>query len=340
MNARRPTMQDVARAAGVSSATVSRVLAGQKGATSTETAERVRLTAEKLGYVVNTVAASLRAQQTWTVGLILADISNPFFGRLARGVESVLSPAGYGVVLGNSDNNIAEEKRLLRLMMQMRVDAVILASVAENGDHLREVLDQGHTIILVDSELADTSLDTVIVDNRTAARHVVGHLLDLGHRDIGIVCGPMTASFDRDRLAGFRDAFAGRGLTPPEHLILRGDSTHEGGHAAVDEILHSHKVPTAIFASNNMMTVGALAAIRAAGLRVPQDISLVGFDDLEWYALVEPRITAVAQPALAIGETAARRLLERRKLGNPPPRRFVLGTDLIVRDSTAPLTPR
>ncbi|MBS7540339.1 LacI family DNA-binding transcriptional regulator [Ancylobacter lacus] len=331
-------MQDVAKAAGVSSATVSRVFSGQKGAMSNETAERVRKVADDLGYVVNTLAASLRVQHTKSVGLILADVANPFFGKLASGVENTLSAAGFGVILGNSSNRIEEETRLLRLMMQKQVDAIILASVASNGEHLRDVLGQGQTIILVDSDLPGTPLDAVVIDNRAAAAHAVGHLLDLGHRRIAIVCGPMTASFDRERLEGYRAAFRQRGLEPPEDLVLYGDSTYDGGKAAVEEMLLSEARPTALFASNNLMTIGTLAALHEVGLAIPGDISVVGFDDLEWYAIFKPRITAVAQPAFAIGRTAARRLLDRLKLATtPPPRRFVLNTDLIVRDSTAPL---
>ncbi len=338
MPPRRPTMQDVAKAAVVSSATVSRVFSGQKGAMSAETADRVREAADRLGYVVNSVAASLRAQQTLSVGLIVADIANPFFSRLASGVEATLSAAGFGVILGNSNNSVADETRLLRLMAQKQVDAVILASVASDGAHLAPLLAHGKPLILVDSELPGADLDTVVIDNQAAAAHAVGHLLDLGHRRIAIVSGPMTASFDFERLAGFRDAFAQRGLMPPEDLILKGDSTYEGGRAAVETLLRGAEPPSAIFASNNMMTIGTLSALHEVGLRIPQDVSVVGFDDLEWYAIFNPRITAVAQPAFAIGRTAARRLLERLKLDDPQPaRRFVLSTDLIVRDSTVPL---
>lgn len=330
-------MQDVARAAGVSSATVSRVFSDHKTGMSAETADRVRRIATELGYTVNALAASLRVQQTWTIGLILADIANPFFGRLARGVEHVLSEAGYSVIFGNSNNSIDEEKRLLRVMMEKQVDAVVLASVASDASHLRLPIKQGMTIMLVDSELADAGLDTVVVDNRLASARAVGHLLDLGHREICMVTGPMVASFDHERLEGFRDAFRQRAIALPEHLILRGDLTYEGGRAAVERLLNGPHRPTAFFTANDLMTIGTLAALDAAGLRIPQDVSVIGFDDLEWYPIFKPRITAVAQPAMTMGATAARHLLERLQRYEGEPRRFLLNTDLILRDSTAPL---
>lgn len=333
-------MLDVAREAGVSTATVSRVFAGRKGAMSAETAERVRGAAERLGYVVNAVAASLRVQYTSSIGLILADISNPFFGKLASGVENTLSAAGFGVLLGNSSNRREEEERLLKLMARKQVDAIILASVAGDGSHILPATGDGRPVILVDSELAGVEADTVVVDNRGAAAHAVGHLIDLGHRRVAIVCGPIQASFDHERLAGFRAAFRQRGLPPPEHLVLAADSTYEGGRAAIEALLRRGDPPTAVFASNNMMTIGTLAALHEAGLEIPADVSLIGFDDLEWYAIFKPRITVVAQPAYAIGRMAARRLLEQLKSETPlEPRRFVLQTDLIVRDSTAPPRP-
>lgn len=339
MATRRPTMQDVARAAGVSSATVSRVFSDHKTGMSAETADRVRRIATELGYTVNTLAASLRVQQTWTVGLILADIANPFFGRLAHGVEDVLSAAGYSVLFGNTKNSIDEEIRLLRVMMEKQVDAVILASVASDDRHLLGALKQGLQVVLVDSELCGAQLDTVVVDNRLASARAVGHLIDLGHRAISIVTGPMVASFDRDRLEGYRDAFQQRGLAIPEDLVLQGDSTYEGGRAVVEQLLNGPGRPTAFFTSNDLMTMGALAALDTAGLRIPQDVSIIGFDDLEWYPIFRPRITAVSQPAMAIGMTAARHLLERLKGFDGEPRRFLLNTDLILRDSTGPAKP-
>jgi len=336
-NNRKPTMQDVAREAAVSTATVSRVLAGFKGATSDETAERVRDVAARLGYVVNSVAASLRKERSSSVGLILADVANPFFGALASGVESTLTQQGFGVLLASSGNNVAEEQRLLRLMAEKQVDAVIMASSAASGDHINEAIARGMRIVLVDSELPDVDADTVVVDNQSAARSAIEHLLDLGHRDIAIITGQLQASFDRERLAGYQQALSARGLKPLKRLTLCGDSSFEGGHAAVTALLRKGAGVSAIFATNNLMSMGSITALLEAGVSIPDDISLIGFDDMEWYPIFKPAISAVAQPAYELGQMAAQRLLQRFAADSVlATERVMLPTQLILRASTAP----
>jgi len=333
---RRPTMQDVARRAGVSAGTVSRVLAGAKGATSTETAARVKAAAEALGYVVNGVAASLRNRQTSSVGLILADIANPFFGRLASGVEQALAAQGYGVLFANSGNNAEQERRLTRLMMEKQVDALILCSSAASGSHLFDLVDRGLPIVLVDSEVSDVAGDSVVVDNAGAARSAVDHLIALGHRNIAIITGQLAASFDQDRLSGYQQALLSHDLPVFPSLIGKADSTFEGGQRAALALLKRDPRPTALFVTNNLMSMGAITALVAAGVSIPDAMSFIGFDDMEWYPIFKPSITAIAQPSFRIGQVAAERLLERfaseRRLA---PRRVVLQTELIVRNSTA-----
>ena len=330
-------MADVARAAGVSPATVSRVLAGVPGTTSEETAETVRRTAKDLGYVVNAVAASLRNQQTRSVGLVLADVSNPFFGHLASGVENTLSEAGYGVILVNTSNNVAHEKRLIRLLIEKRVDALVVATSAGTGEHIQEAMDQGVRVVLVDSELPDLDTDSVVIDNVAVARSAVDHLLDLGHTEVAIVTGRLEASFDWGRLEGYERALRRRGFKPDPLFRVCGESTFEGSKRAVDGLLQLARRPTAIFVTNNVMTVGALVAVAEAGLLLPQDISIIGFDDMDWYRIAEPPVTAVAQPAYEMGRIAAERLLAHLRRKRPPkPQRLLLDTELIIRESTAP----
>lgn len=330
-------MQDVAREAAVSTATVSRVLAGFKGATSDETAERVREVAMRLGYVVNSVAASLRKERSSSVGLILADVANPFFGALASGVESTLTQQGFGVLLASSGNNVDEEQRLLRLMAQKQVDAVIMASSAASGDHINEAIARGMRIVLVDSELPDVDADTVVVDNQSAAHSAIEHLLELGHRDIAIITGQLQASFDRERLAGYQQALSARGLKALKRLTLCGNSSFEGGHAAVTALLRKRANVSAIFATNNLMSMGAITALLEAGVSIPDDISLIGFDDMEWYPIFKPAISAVAQPAYELGQMAAQRLLQRFAADSVlATERVMLATQLILRASTAP----
>ncbi|EHD22566.1 MULTISPECIES: substrate-binding domain-containing protein [Brenneria] len=331
------TMQDVAREAEVSSATVSRVLAGVKGATSEATAERVLHTARRLGYVVNSVAASLRKEKTFSVGLILADISNPFFGGLARGVENTLKSEGFSVLLANTDNDVTEEKRLLRLMMEKQVDAVIMSSSASENDHILDAVARGMHIVLVDTELKDVPVDTVVVDNQQAAKKAVDYLINLGHRNIAIITGKQQASFDQERLEGYREALNAKGIAICEDLIFSSDSTYLGGRHAIKTLIRQDPSITAFFATNNLMTIGALSEILAQGFTIPQDFSLIGFDDMEWYPIFKPAITAISQPIYQLGIIAAQRLLNALLSEQPlSPERIVLNTEFIIRDSASP----
>jgi LacI family transcriptional regulator len=334
---KRLKMIDVARAAGVSATTVSRVLAGVEGASSEKTAIAIRQAASELGYVVNGVASGLRSQQTRTVGLVLADVGNPFFGQVASGVENTLSDAGYSVILVNTNNSIEQEKQLVRVLIEKRVDALVVATSAKSGDHIREAVDGGMQVVLVDSELPDIRGDSVVIDNAAAAQTAVQHLLDLGHKHICIVTGRLEASFDSDRLEGYRRALRRVGIEPNPLYCVPGESSFEGGRRAVTQALSLSKRPTAIFVTNNVMTVGALVAIAECGLSLPRDVSVVGFDDMDWYRIANPPITAIRQPAYEMGRIAAEKLLQNlRRKRQQRPQRFCLEAKLIIRQSTAP----
>jgi LacI family transcriptional regulator len=329
-------MEDVARAAGVSKATVSRVLAGIETGCTPATAQLVRDSANRLGYIVNSVAASLRSRQSYTIGLILADVSNPFFGAVASGVEQRLSETGYSLILANSDNSLEAEKALVRVLTEKRVDGLIAAPSAAIGDHLLDVAQRGIKVVLVDSEIPNTDLDCISIDNRKAAQVAITHLLELGHRRIAIVTGPLDAVFDRQRFEGYRETLAKAGVAFDEQLVLRADLTTAGGERAVEKFLALKPRPTALFTSNNMMTLGVLIGLNKSGLRIPDDLSLVGFDDQPWYEVCQPPLTAVSNPAYDMGVTAAGRLLGsmgRRGFRPLPP--VLLDCSLVVRKSTA-----
>jgi DNA-binding LacI/PurR family transcriptional regulator len=327
-------MADVARAADVSTATVSRVLRGLDGAGSKETAARVMDAATELGYIVNAVASSMRSQQTRTVGLILADVSNPWWGQLTCGVESILGPEGFSVILANTDNRVERERAAVETLLRKQVDALVIASSSADGSHLHGAIARGTTVVLVDAELPDLDVDSITIDNEAAAHTAVAHLLEYGHKDVAIVHGGTDASFDRGRIAGYENALAGRGLQARSDHICAGYSTFEGGRAAVASLLTSQRRPTAIFVTNNLMTVGALVAIAEAGLEVPRDVSIVGIDDMEWYPIAQPAISAVYEPAEEMGRRAAKRLLLRlRRKRQPRVERIRLATELRVRRS-------
>jgi LacI family transcriptional regulator len=333
----KPTMADVARAADVSTATVSRVLRGVEGASSKATTARVLRRASELGYIVNGVASSMRSRHTRTVGLVVADVSNPWFGQLAGGVESVLGPEGFSVILANTSNSFERERKAVQTLLRKQVDALIISSSAADGQHLHGALARGTKIVLVDAELADLDVDSITIDNERAARTAVEHLLEFGHEDVAIVSGGTEPSSDRARLEGYTKALAARGLPVRPEYIRTGSSTFEGGRAAVVDLLALSRRPSAIFSTNNLMTVGALVAIADTGLAVPRDISIVGIDDMEWFPIANPAISAVYESAEGIGRKAAERLLLRlRRQRQPRVERIRLKTEFRVRRSAGP----
>lgn len=328
-------MDDVAKAAGVSKATISRVLSGVPGGCSPATAELVRETAARLGYVVNSVASSLRSRQTFTVGLVIADVSNPFFGGIASGVEASLTGAGYSLLLANSGNAVEREREVVRVLVEKQIDGMIVASSASAGDHILAAQDRGVSVILVDSEIPSLSADSVVIDNRAAAMMAVQHLVERGHRRIGIVTGPLTATFDTQRLDGYRAALVAAGLELREDYVFKEDLLAQGGEKAIAELARLRVRPTALFVANNMMTLGTLVGLKKAGLNVPNDISLIAFDDQEWYSVSHPPITGIVNPAYEMGRAAGERMLLRldREKSSLKTERLVLDTRLIERDS-------
>lgn len=333
----KPTMADVARAAGVSTATVSRVLRGERGVSSTATRKRVLSSANELGYIVNSVASSMRRQQTRTVGLVIADVANPWFGQLTGGVESVLGPAGFSVILANTSNSVERERAAVQTLLQQQVDALIVATSSADGAHLYDAVARGTIVVLVDAELPDLEVDSIAIDNEAAARLAVEHLLDLGHHDVAIVMGASGPASDRARLTGYQQALADRGLKVPHEFVCSGADTFEGGRAAAASLLEQWRRPSAIFATNNFMTVGTLVAVAEAGLKVPDDISVVGFDDMEWYPIADPAITAIYESATEMGSLAAERLLLRLShKRQPPAERIRMVAEFRIRRSAGP----
>jgi LacI family transcriptional regulator len=328
-------MDDVARAAGVSKATVSRVLAGAEGSSSAETAEMVRETARRLGYVLNSVASSLRSRQTHAIGLVIADVSNPFFGGIARGVEERLAGTGYSVIFGSSDNSPEREWQLVRLLVERQIDGLIAATSASESKHFLNAQQSGVAVVLVDSDLPGSGLDSVTIDNYAAAAKGIRHLLSQGHRRIGVVTGPLQAVFDRHRLDGCRAAMDEAGGA--ELLIIEGDLEATGGERAARTLMRRSDPPSAVLVTNNMMSLGFLTGLTGMGLRVPQDVSMIAFDDQDWYAVIDPPLTGISNPARALGYAAADRLLARMAGEGASGGSVKLDAHLIERASVRPL---
>lgn len=332
------TLWDVARAAGVSAATVSRALE-KPDTVAEETRRRVMEAVASCGYTPNILARNLRKMETRLVTVLIADVTNPFFNEIVRGVEQVARANGYSVLLADSENDPGQEAAYGNLLAARRTDGMILLNgrlpvglVAETPRGAKPP-----PIVVACEYLTNRDLPTVQIDNIEAARKATEHLIDQGHRRIGFITGPMWNVLSRDRLHGYRDALLDNGLAFDESLVVSGNFSIPSGIAAAQLLLGLAKRPTAIFASNDEMAFGAIRAARDLGLRVPRDLSVMGFDDIRFSAYVDPPLTTVRQPGLEIGRTAMTMLL--RILNGEPvePRRVVLPTQLEIRASVARL---
>lgn len=330
------SMKDVARRADVSITTVSHVLNGtRKVADPTQT--RVLAAIEELGYRHNLVARSLKTQRTFTIGLLLSDIQNPFFTAVVRGVEDLALARGYHLFLCNTDEDPEREDDYLRELGKKQVDGLIVASAAPREDPAEQLQSQSVPLLLMDREVRGVRADTIRVDNRRGMQLIAEHLVGLGHRRVGLVSGPLDKVSGYERYEGLHDALVGHGVELHPSLVRFGDFRLEGGKSGTLELLSSSEPPTALVVANNQMTLGALFALKELRLVVPRDISIVGFDDTEWAPLVSPPLTTVAQPAYEMGVEAASMLLDRVEAAEESePRHAFLPPRLVVRNSTAP----
>jgi len=332
------TIEDIARAVGVSKSSVSRALNQVPGGVTAAVAERIQRAAEELGYVPNAIAASLKHQRTKTVGLILPDLGNPFFALVAAGIEAEISDAGYTLLIANTANDHDREPVLTRTLLERQVDALLIASTGPSGAHLQLAVDRGVHVVMLDSHPRRLITDCVMADNRRGAADAIRHLLSLGHRDITVITGPLADdSSAAERLDGVKRALRAANLSLPADRCVSGDYTMANAEQGALKLLARASRPTALFVTNNLMTLGALRAISELALSVPRDLSLVGFDDMDWYPVGSPPITTVAQPAYEIGARAAQRLLLRiRSRRLLKPEKILLPTELIIRASTGP----
>jgi LacI family transcriptional regulator len=325
----------VAEAAGVSTATASRALGGY-GAVSPEARERVTAAAASLGYRRNSLARSMITGTTHTIGLVVADIENPFFARAARGIADIAHRAGYEVLLVNSDEDPLVERAAVRTLIEKRVDGLIIAPASVDGTHhVGELLARHTPVVLIDRIVSGIDTDAVVVDNEEAARHAIEHLTSLGHRRIALLTSQGLIHTNQARLAGYLHGLEAAGIPADGALIRMAPYTREGAIAETVAVLELPDPPTAIFTTDNLMSLGAVTGTQHVGLLVPDQVSIVGFDDLEWTTIIRPALTVVAQPVYELGATAATRLIERIHGDQAPARTFTLATTFMLRGSTA-----
>ncbi len=304
------TIKDIARAARVSVATVSAVANGTKYV-SEPLARRVRRAIAATGYQPHGVARSLKNGTTQTLGLIVTDITNPFFTAVARSVEDAAYLARYAVVLCNSDEDVEKERVCLELMRRRRVDGLIWAPAGDVADYRDLRAHQSAPTVALDRRIEGMPMDGVVVDNVRATREAIEYLIGLGHRRIALITGLPQLSTSRGRLQGYREAMAAHGLPLPAGLVVQGNFRSDSAHDAALALLRMTRRPTAVFASNNLMALGLLRAIRELGLRCPDEISVAAFDDFEEASLFTPSLTTIAQPTGAIGAKAVEMVLKR-----------------------------
>lgn len=335
-----PTIRDVARHANVSSTTVSHVINGTRFV-EPETEQRVRLAIETLRYRPNLLARSLRRRATHTIGLVVPDNSNPFFADVARAIEDAGFAEGYSVILCNSDLSEVKQAAYIDVLLAKQVDGLILISSGNRPDPVQRILDCKVPVVVVDRELAGLGVDQVLVDNEHGGSLAGEYLSRLGHRRIGCIAGPSDVTPSAGRVEGFRRALASAGVTLASEAIVRGDGRYDGGKEAMATLLHRDLGLTAVFAFNDLMAIGAVSTLRRAGLRVPDDVSVIGFDDILQAGAMVPAITTVAQPVAELGQVSARLLLDHLSgRSAPEPTRTLLRTKLVERESCRALEAR
>jgi LacI family transcriptional regulator len=328
------TIRDVAEHAKVSVTTVSHVINGTRFV-SEEAKARVQAAIAALNYVPSAVARSLKSNRTHTVGMMIPNNSNPYFAEIIRGIEDACFAAGFNVILCNSDDDPHKQAAYVRVLSEKQVDGLIVLSSGGDPELLDTLRSANMPQVVVDREIDDLAADLVEVNHELGGRMATEHLLSLGHRRIACIAGPAELSSARQRVQGYRAALRDAGLAIDEQLLAAGDFTAEAGHAAMQALLALERRPTAVFASNDLMAIGAVCAAAQQGLQVPRQLSVIGYDDIALAAYSNPPLSTVAQPKQRTGELAAQLLLQRIADSGRPLQREILQPTLCLRQSTA-----
>ncbi|WP_250513129.1 LacI family DNA-binding transcriptional regulator [Caballeronia sp. INDeC2] len=328
------TIKDVAAIAGVSFTTVSHVVNNSRPV-SADVRAKVERAILELDYVPSAVARSLKARSTATIGLLVPNATNPYFAELARGVEDGCAKNGYCVFFCNSDDDPAKQRNYLRVLQEKRIDGLVIASAGEDSVLAQCLAGAREPLVIVDRNIEGLQSDLVQIDHEKGAYLATRHLLQLGHSKIGCITGPVATAVSAMRLHGFIRAMAERGIEIEPNAIVQSDFSATGGYAAASQLLDNMK-PTAIFACNDMMGIGALRAAAERHINVPADCSIIGFDDVELSRYTYPALSTVGQSVRALGEMAAQTLIDRitGKLTGTT-RRRVVPPRLVRRESTA-----
>ena len=332
-----PTMNEVAKLAGVSVATVSRVVNGNDGVTK-KLEQRVVRAMKALNYHPSSLARSFKQQKTQLIGVMVPLLDHPFYSRLATAIEQRLFQSDYRAIICNSEEKHEREEAYIEMLLRQRVDGVIINTSATDTEYLRDLQEQNIPFVMIDRILEAVQCVKVFSDNSQGGYLGMQHLIELGHRRIGIVAAPMYPELIHRRIQGTRKALEHYDIEPDPELLITSDNQQiEIGYEAALQLMELDSPPTAIFALTDVLAVGVMHAVSSLHMKVPEDISIIGYDDIPFASYMMPPLTTIAQPIVEMGETAVDLLL--RQIDNPDlePDRAVLPTHLVVRESTAPM---
>ena len=326
------TIKDVAARADVATATVSRYLNGSR----VRQAHRIEEAIEALAFRPNQLARSLKLGSTRTIGVMVPDISNPFFADVVKGVESVMRAGEYSLLLCNTDESVERERALVNILMQKQVDAILMAPATEWSDAPLMLRARRVPVVLIDRRIEAEEFDVVLVDNINGAAQAAEYLVSLGHERMAVIAGPLDTTPGRERYEGFVGGVRATGREFDQRYLQVADFREDGGYQAALRLFAVRPAPTALFVSNNLMSIGALRAIHNLGIRIPQEMSFIGFDDIALAELTHPPLTVISRPSTEQGVLAMRLLKFRMEnTAEAAPRKIVLEARLTVRGSCA-----
>ena len=331
------TLQTIADMVNVSRSTVSRVLNNKwkKHGISQATADKITSRAKELHYLKNEAARSLRKKKTFTIGVIVRDLTNPFYSQLVKFVESSLYTKGYIIIICNTNYDLDRESGHINVLLSRRVDGIILSPIQKSIKNIFKIKDRNVPLALFDCKIDKFDADYILVDNEAGTMEAVNHLIAQGHKKIGYIGGNSYDSNNRLRYVGYRKALSKASLSMTEHYVKHGNYTFKHGYEAITELLRSSDAPTAFFAANNRIVLGACKGIMDCGLQIPDDVSIIGFDDFETATMLPSPLTVIRQPLRELAFNAVDILLSRMdKTNNIPYVTSKLKTEFVLRSST------
>jgi len=328
------TIKDVAQRAGVSVTTVSHVI-NKTRFVSDELKQKVLKAMEELSFKPNAVARSLRVKESNTIGLIIPDSTNPYFAEIGWGVEYSSRKHGYSVILCNSDDDLQKEESYINVLIEKQVDGIIIVAAGSSTAHLISLQERNIPTVMFERDSPDVKIDSVQVDNKIGGQIATRHLIELGHTRIACITGPREVTPSYSRFDGYKEELERNGIEIRKEYIIKGDFKPQGGYEAAEELLNLAQPPTAIFACNDLMAIGVSRAVIERGMKIPGDISLIGFDDIYLSKYTNPPLTTIKQPRLAMCEEAVNCLLSRMQDLQRSASSIVVNVELVKRASTA-----